>query len=95
MIAFLDYEKAKYGNLRTTRHVERTPEADYAFRTTMPREAFVDVLGEIGRAVDYDNFKNACGDRGAPRVWLTALHKIWSILFTFQDRTDAMRGHGQ
>lgn len=88
LIAFANYEPAP----PHTRHPKRTVDADYLFRFTMSRVEYAATVASIAARVDYDNFKNECAERKAPRVWLSALHKVWSILYSFQDHTSAHEG---
>ena len=60
--------------------VEDTPERDYRFRASVPREVWETAAAALAEEIDYPNFKNAVADRqGSDRahvysdVWFTLL----------------------
>ena len=58
---------------------------DYAYRVFMPREGWVSYLEEVGRELDYTNFKARAlqdGDYGRSRAY----HEIWGVLRDWQDK---------
>ena len=57
-----------------------TPERDYRFRASVPREAWETAAAALAEEIDYPNFKNAVADRQGPArahaysdVWVTLL----------------------
>ena len=61
--------------------VQRTPEADYLFRSIISREKVAEVIAQRLQEIDYDNLKNSVGD--------TPLHDAyvdtWSTMYRNQD----------
>lgn len=67
--------------------VQITPDADYRFRASVPRDEVARQLAQLAGDIDYDNFKTAApGDRHG--VYL----QVWSAMMTEQERR-ALRGH--
>ncbi len=64
-----------------------SPERDYRFRASVPREAVADRLAELAEVIDYDNFKDACpDDRHLPYL------RVWSVMNSLQqDRAPVAR----
>lgn len=76
------------GEQPPSREIHETTDRDYRWRVFMPVEAFTATLTAIGEDVPtYPNFKGACDQAGAPRVWKGVLSKVWGLLAAFQDRT--------
>jgi hypothetical protein len=68
------------GDLIPGLEVEETPERDYRFRASVPREVWTATAGALAEEIDYPNFKNAVAERQGPeragtygRVWWTLL----------------------
>ena len=60
--------------------VEETPERDYRFRASVPRDVWAAAATALAGEIDYPNFKNAVADRQGPErahvysdVWVTLL----------------------
>ena len=60
--------------------VEETPERDYRFRASVPRDEWMSAAAALAEEIDYPNFKNAVAERqGSERahvysdVWVTLL----------------------
>jgi len=59
--------------------VEVTPNHDYRFRISVPREHVADRVAEAIEAIDYPNFKHECAaDRQAPYL------RVWSVMHELQ-----------
>lgn len=64
--------------------VQRTPDADYAFRTVVKRKAWAKLMTDFADELDYDNFKNAVAARqGRARAHL--YHRVWAELLELRD----------
>lgn len=59
---------------------------DYAFRIFVDREIWTDYLMAAGRALNYDNFKNAAlaGQHATARS--SAYHDVWRVMRHWQDK---------
>ena len=62
--------------------VEHTPLADYPYRTTISKDVWARIVGEIAIEIDYDNFKNSVHD-GTSRD--AAYMECWYALRKAQD----------
>ena len=58
-------------------------EADYRFRIITERDSVLTTVARLVDSVDYDNFKNACHERGE---YQRALGSVWRVMFEFQSR---------
>lgn len=76
--------------------VERTPDADYAYRCTIGRDTFADAIAARARAIDYPNFKGslrgAGGSHAASRS--VAYHGTWDAMFDAQTTVEPDTGRG-
>ena len=62
--------------------VEFTPNADYAFRITVPKAGYADYLHAAVMNLDYPNFKSACARHGARA---RAYMDVWTVMHRFQE----------
>ena len=70
--------------------VEGTPERDYPFRVSVPREEWEGVAAVLAEEIDYPNFKNAVAERqGAERAHVYS--DVWVTLLGLQNGGDAAR----
>ena len=60
-----------------------TPDADYAYRSELPKETWAAIVSEEALAIDYCNFKSHVHE-GSPRD--TAYMGCWSSLRNAQER---------
>ncbi len=60
---------------------ELTPNADYAYRVTVPKSDFADYMQASVLDLDYPNFKSACAGYGARSQ---AYHDVWTVMNDFQ-----------
>ena len=60
---------------------ELTPNADYAYRVTVPKSDFADYMQASVLDLDYPNFKSACAGHGARS---RAYMDVWSVMNEFQ-----------
>jgi len=59
------------------------PDADYRWRAEVTRDEWQAALASLGGSIDYDNFKNAVGERqGWERE--AVYHKVWAALARLQ-----------
>lgn len=57
--------------------------SDYRFRAQAPKAAVANALRQLAERIDYDNFKDAVGDRqGEERAHV--YHDVWAALFRIQ-----------
>lgn len=67
--------------------VIETPAADYRFRVRVSKADWAAYVADCARAIDYDNFKRAVGDRqGSSRAHIYG--DVWSTLLGLQDGGD-------
>lgn len=80
--------------------VERTPNADYAYRCTVTREDFATALGGALEGVTYPNFKGsvrgAAGNQSAYQVSqrAQAYGETWDAMFEAQTSLEPDTGRG-
>jgi hypothetical protein len=60
-----------------------TPERDYGFRATVPRERWSQALVLLASEIDYPNFKNAVAAKQGHERAVT-YHRVWSDLLELQ-----------
>lgn len=80
--------------------VERTPDADYAYRCTVTRTVFANVVAARAAAIDYPNFKGslatAKGDQ-PPSTYMArsqAYHRTWDAMMDAQQELEPDTGRG-
>ena len=65
----------------TTHQIEKTPERDYRFRTTVDQGVVAQALSQIVSAIDYGNFKESVhGDPDRDRSYM----EVWSAMYELQ-----------
>lgn len=80
--------------------VERTPDADYAYRCTVTRAKLAKALAARAEAIDYPNFKgslaSARGDQSPAtmRVRSQAYHRTWDAMMDAQQELEPDTGRG-
>jgi hypothetical protein len=62
--------------------VVQTPDADYAYRITLSKQAFADYMRDAVMDLDYPNFKSACAGHGTRA---RAYMNVWSAMRRLQD----------
>lgn len=55
-------------------------DSDYRYRAWLAREDWAHALAELGRQLDYSNFKDAVRRRQGASVYEQALHVVWQEL---------------
>lgn len=66
------------------------PEADYRYRTTVPRHAWGQFLSEYAEGMMATNFKSEVTRRlGAKAPMVDALHRIWGVMRSVQPQSRA------
>ena len=55
-------------------------DTDYRYRAWLGREEWAQALAELGRRVDYPNYKSAVLARQGPTPFEEALHEVWSAM---------------
>lgn len=66
--------------------VEETPERDYRFRASVPREVWRSVAAALAEEIDYPNFKDAVAERqGSGRAGTYG--RVWRTLLDLQDES--------
>lgn len=80
--------------------VERTPDADYAFRCTVTAGLFATVLAKRVESIDYPNFKGSlAGAKGgqAPSTFMArseAYYRTWDAMMDAQQELEPDTGRG-
>lgn len=62
--------------------VSETPQADYRFRASLPRERVEEAMARLTREIDYDNFKNSVEDADRRDHYI----KVWEAMWRAQHR---------
>jgi hypothetical protein len=63
--------------------IRRTPTADYLFRVVARQDQVAELLAQLAREIDYDNFKTAVERRQGPgRAAL--YHDVWGAMLPLQ-----------
>lgn len=65
--------------------VQRTPTADYLYRTTLPRDQVAAAIARNLLRIDYDNFKDSVPDH--------RLHDAYSLFWTAMNRVQRETPH--
>jgi len=60
--------------------VIETPNADYRYRTSLPRERVAEALSRMVREIDYTNFKNSVNDPNRKDHYI----KVWEVMWRAQ-----------
>lgn len=69
------------------------PGSDYRWRIFVTQAQWVEIMAAEARAIDYDNFKDACGESDDGR-YVQALHVVWAALAGIQRNVErGQRGH--
>jgi hypothetical protein len=84
--AHLEALKKRFPSLLEQHDVQTFAGSDYAYRIFVAKSVWCQVLGELGRETDYDNFKSEVahhqGSAGA--AYERALHDVWSVMYRLQ-----------
>lgn len=62
--------------------VEKTDDADYAYRVVIGRSAFKVAIDRMTDAIDYDNFKNSVEDNNLHDAYMD----VWTAMYRYQSR---------
>lgn len=64
---------------------------DYAYRMTLPKATWVQVVSELAAEQEYTNFKNAAGKNvdQTSSGYIRALHDVWSVMLDTQNSVRA------
>lgn len=63
--------------------VDETPERDYRFRASVPRDVWSEAAAHLVQEIDYPNFKNAVAERqGVDRAHIYG--DVWATLLELQ-----------
>lgn len=72
--------------------VTETPERDYRYRISVPREAFAAALANwVVTSLDYGNFKAEAKRVGALTARIESLHRVWDVMHLEQVREARLR----
>lgn len=82
-----DLQRAFGGYLRG-RRVKHTPDADYAYRVSLPRETVARALVMRLRGLHYTNFKNSVSDDRRH----SAYTRVWAVMRAEQERREGVAG---
>ncbi len=66
--------------------VAETPDADYRFRATIPKQLVADTLARKVLGIDYHNFKSSISSEDGERH--EAYFDVWSDMRRFQEKTE-------
>jgi hypothetical protein len=70
--------------------IESTPKADYAYRVTVPKKVFADIVSALAADIDYPNFKDECHyNLPHDEPYLGMLMNVWSEGVKMQYAKDA------
>lgn len=60
--------------------IEETPDADYPYRTVLPKMVWSKYVADEANAIDYDNFKGeVLNDEYGTERW-DRYHGVWSVM---------------
>ena len=57
-----------------------TPDADYAYRASIPKSVVAAVMVDLPDTVDYDNFKNSVSDKPLHDAYMD----VWRAMYRYQ-----------
>ena len=69
--------------------IQTTPERDYPFRVSVPREVWVAYVQRTARDIDYNDFKSHCkaltgygmAEAGLTSQQLMAMGMVWAVMY--------------
>ncbi|WP_425045090.1 hypothetical protein [Primorskyibacter sp. S87] len=64
--------------------IQTTPDADYRYRLTLPREELAELVADRIRTMQATNFKAETA-RHFDGVYLDALHEVWAVMWRYQN----------
>ncbi len=74
-------------NVANPPKIEHTPQADYAYRTELNKEAWADLVWQIAAQIDYTNFKSKVHEgHDSPRN--NAYMDCWAALRSAQEQAN-------
>ena len=84
--AHLEALKKQFPNLLGQCDLQTFAGTDYAFRIFVAKSVWCQVLAELGRETDYDNFQSEVAHHSgaAGAAYVDALHDVWSVMFRLQ-----------
>jgi len=69
--------------------IQTTPERDYPFRVSVPREVWAEYVQSTARDIDYNDFKSHCkalasyagSEAGLTSQQLMAMGMVWAVMY--------------
>lgn len=55
---------------------------DYQFRIFVPKTAWSEIVSQIAKEIDYDNFKSEAERSASPPEYIDALHDVWQVVWS-------------
>lgn len=82
----LEALKRRFPDLLGQCDVQTFAGSDYAFRIFIAKPVCCQMLAELGRETDYDNFKSEVSEHQGPagEAYEHALHDVWSVMYRLQ-----------
>ncbi|MFN0020842.1 MAG: hypothetical protein ACKVP0_21490 [Pirellulaceae bacterium] len=82
----LEALQKRYPDLLSDCEILQTAGGDYAYRLFVPKGKWCEVLAQLAKETDYDNFKSEVaehlGSKGAS--YEGALHEVWEVMHRLQ-----------
>ena len=70
--------------------VQKTSDADYLYRASIPQAEVAGVIAEQIQAIDYTNFKKSIPDD----EYHAACSGVWHVMYRYQGEVEHGAGHG-
>ncbi len=66
--------------------IKTSTDTDYKYRMFVPKDVWADILLELGKETDYNNFKNKVEETSGNDEYYGALMDIWYTMYCIQKR---------
>ena len=63
-----------------------TPDADYLYRASIPRQEVATAIARIATGIDYSNFKNSVKDHRRAKFYA----EVWAAMYKMQDELEGV-----
>ena len=63
-----------------------TPDADYLYRASIPRQEVATAIARIATDIDYSNFKNSVKDHRRAKFYA----EVWAAMYKMQDELEGV-----
>lgn len=65
--------------------IKTTKQADYRYRIVLPKKEGQWLIEQLGKDIDYPNFKDEAKLHLGEGEYITVLHCVWNMMYNYQE----------